>query len=196
MDASEMDASAMEGQGMTDYSPPAEEQVVVGRVLRAHGIKGGLVVEPLTGAPHEVFVEGRRLSAGTTTGELGRSPLEVCIEWAEPFQRGFRVKFVEVADRTQAELWRGRYLFAPAADVPPPDEGEVDPAEVLGFTVERSDGTVIGTVESFYDLPQGILLEVSRPSGPVLLPLNEEFLHEVDVGRRVLVIDPPDGLLE
>lgn len=183
------------GQGVTDPSSLAE-LVVVGRVQRAHGIKGGLVVEPLTGAPDEVFVEGRRLVGGGTRGDVGIAPVAVCVEWAEPFQRGYRVKFAEVHDRTTAELWRGRYLFAPAGELPPPDEDAVDPADLVGFTVEQVDGRVIGTVEAFYDLPQGYVIEVTRPEGAVLLPLNDEFLHEVDIERRVLVLEPPEGLLE
>lgn len=183
------------GQGVSDPATPTD-LVAVGRVQRAHGLKGGLVVEPLAGAPDAIFVEGRQLLAGGTTGDVGPAAVAVCVEWAEPFQRGYRVKFVEVPDRTTAELWRGRYLFAPAGELPPPDEDTVDPAALVGFRVERPDGSVIGTVETFYDLPQGYVIEVARPAGAVLLPLTEDFLHGVDVERRVLVLEPPAGLLE
>ena len=46
--------------------------MIVGRVRKAHGIRGELLVEPITDAPDAVFVSGRRLFAGTASG--GRNP--------------------------------------------------------------------------------------------------------------------------
>ena len=47
----------------------APELIIVGRLRRAHGIRGELVVEPITDAPAEVYTAGRRLFAGTVAGD-------------------------------------------------------------------------------------------------------------------------------
>jgi ribosomal 30S subunit maturation factor RimM len=47
-----------------------------------------------------------------------------------------------------------------------------------------------------YELPNGVMLDVRRPNGSVLIPFRPEVVTQVDIGERRLVISPPDGLLE
>ena len=46
--------------------------IIVGRVRKAHGIRGEVVVETITDAPDAIFAAGRRLFAGTAEGDLDR----------------------------------------------------------------------------------------------------------------------------
>ncbi|MGH7671150.1 MAG: hypothetical protein ACRENQ_16830, partial [Gemmatimonadaceae bacterium] len=48
----------------------APEFLIVGRVRKAHGIRGELVVEPITDAPDAIFAPGRRVFAGTPSGDV------------------------------------------------------------------------------------------------------------------------------
>lgn len=178
-------------------APDAAEFLLVGRVRKAHGIRGELVVELLTDAPGAVFAPGRRLFAGTADGRLDPRGQVLHVKHASPFKGGLIVHFEELADRTTAELWRERYILAPAADVPPPDEDEVYLHELVGMRMTVADGDVLGEVVAYYELPQGVVLEVKRGKGDmVLIPFTEGIVTELDEAARLITVTLPEGLVD
>jgi len=177
-------------------TPPPGDHFIVGRVRRAHGIRGELAVEVITDAPEAVFASGARLFAGTTTGDLDPHGTELHVVQASPFKGGMIVRFQEITDRTQAERWRDRYLLVPAAEVAPPEEGEVYVHELIDMRVVLASGEEIGSVIDVYDLPQGLTLDVRRAKGSVMLPFSDRVVTGVDREARVITIDPPDGMLD
>ncbi len=181
---------------MPDAPSPAPTHLIVGRVRRAHGLRGDLVVETLTDAPDAVFAPGRRVFGGTTDGDVaGEEPIEV--ERAAPFKDGtMLVHFANVSDRAGAEAWRHRYLLVEAGGLEPPGESEAFLHELSGMQVRLVDGTVIGDVLEYYELPQGILLEVEWNGRRVSLPMSDPFVREIDRTARRIVMELPEGLLE
>ncbi len=175
----------------TDY-------LIVGRVRRAHGIRGELVVESLTDDPRDVFTKGRRLLVGNTKGDLPSAPAAHEVQHATPFKGGMIVLLDQIPDRNAAELWRDRYLFARRDELTPPDEDQLYLHDLIGMRVVLEDGAEVGTVEEFYELPQGIVIELQRSDreGKVMVPYIEEIVAEVDGDARVITITPPDGLLD
>jgi ribosomal 30S subunit maturation factor RimM len=61
---------------------------------------------------------------------------------------------------------------------------------------ERSTGEQIGAVTAYYELPQGIMLDVETATGSVLIPYRPEIVRSADVANRILVIDDTLGFLE
>jgi 16S rRNA processing protein RimM len=181
-------------------SSPDPAFLIVGRVRKAHGIRGEVVVELLTDEPDAIFASGRRVFAGTTAGDLARDRQELHVRSVRPFNEGLLVGFAEVPDRNVADLWRGRYLLAPAAEVPAPDEDEVYLHDLIGMRVDLEDGVTVGTVEEIYELPLGLAVDVRRDpprqEETILLPWDERTIASVDREARVIVVTPPDGLLE
>ena len=175
----------------------APDLTIVGRVRRAHGIHGELVVEPLTDVPDAVFAPGRRVLAGTVDGDPAPDGRSLVVEESRPFKGGWIVAFASIADRTEAERWRERYLLLPRAELAPAREGEFYIHDLFGLSVVRA-GTldVVGEVADVYELPQGIMLDVRRPAGSVLVPFRPEVVTEVDLAGRRLFITPPEGLIE
>jgi 16S rRNA processing protein RimM len=174
--------------------------VIVGRVRRAHGIRGELVVEALTDDAEAQFAVGRRLLVGTITGELlppdAPGPRAVTVRRATPFKGGWIVRFTEIPDRTAAELWRDRYLLVPGAEVALPASGEVFYHDLIGMRVERIDGRDVGRVVALYEVPQGVLIEVETPRGLAMLPYHPPMVVHADLARSTLIVDPPPGLLD
>jgi ribosomal 30S subunit maturation factor RimM len=62
--------------------------------------------------------------------------------------------------------------------------------------VDLPDGTVVGTIAEVWDLPQGLVMDVKREKGSVMIPYMEPVVRSVDKQLRVVVVEPPDGLLE
>ena len=170
-----------------------DDLVVVGRIRRAHGVFGVVVVEPLTAGAEEVFAPGRQVIAGTVKGEPATPDRSLRIEMAEPFQGGFRVQFDAITDRNEADRWRNRSLLLRRAELPEPKENEIYLHDLIGLTVQDQSGEAVGLVEAYYELPHDIMIEVARGGGSVMVPYR--FVTEVDlVGKRV-VVHPPEGLL-
>src|SRR5688500_15481169 len=98
--------------------------VIVGKVRKAQGIKGELLIESLSDNGEKTFGVGRRLIAGTPDGDVmqrpkgmaGEGPIELVIARTRPFKGGWLVVVEGIADRTEAEKWRGRYLLAPRSE--------------------------------------------------------------------------------
>ena len=168
--------------------------MIVGRVRNVHGLKGELVIEPHTDEPDDIFASGRRVFAGNVRGVVKGDPLEIVS--ARPFKSGYIVKFTGIDDRNEAELWRERFLLLPQDELTPLEEGEVYLHELEGMRVDLANGETVGKVIAMYELPQGIVLDVSREGkGSVMVPYDH-VVTSIDRQTRVIMIDPPDGLLD
>jgi len=169
--------------------------IIVGRVRKAHGVNGAVVVEALSDEGDAIFSAGRRVIAGTTTGDPTKDRRELHITSSTPFKGGYIVRFDEIADRDAADLWRDRFLLAPDDELVPPAENEIYIHEIPGMRVELESGGLVGVVTDVFELPQGLTLDVARERGSIMIPYDR-VVTSVDRQARVIRIDPPLGLLE
>jgi len=171
--------------------------VLVGRVRRAHGIKGELVVEALTDTPDAIFAPGRRVFAGTAEGQPTRDLIELVVLRSSPFKGGWIIAFDSIFDKTQADSWRDRTLLLPEEEVEPPGEGELFIHDLIGMRVVHENGDAVGDVVQVFELPQGLMMECRRPGGQlVLLPFDDQTVTGVDADTRVITVNPIEGLLD
>lgn len=179
------------------HAPDAQPSlVIVGRVRRAHGIRGEVVVEVMTDSPDAIFAPGARLFAGTNRGDPTPGGQALMVAEARAFKDALLVRFAEVPDRNAAELWRDRYLLVPMDEVDAPAEDEVFIHELVGLEVVLADGTPVGRVASTLETGAGLLLEIRRPHDVVLMPYELEFIQEVDIDGGRLVVDAPAGMFD
>ena len=171
---------------------------VVGMIRNAQGIRGEVVVEPITDEPDAVFAPGRRVFMGDRSGNVPASATDstLVVEAARPFKGGLIVKFRGVADRNGAELLRGRYLLTPFDELDPLAEDEVYLHDLIGMEVQLDSGEQVGEVTSYYELPQGLTLDVATPRGSVLVPYRPEIVERTDGAARVIVVKAEVGLFE
>ncbi len=175
----------------------APELIIVGRLRKAHGIRGTLVVQPITDAPADVFAAGRCLFVGTAHGDPDPDGGRLTVESARPQPDGsVLVDFAGIDDRTEAERWRGRYLLAMSDTLRAPGEGEAYVHELVGMRVELPSGEVLGDVRHVLELPQGLALDIRLGARAALLPFVDQFVRRVDRQARCIVATPPDGLFE
>ncbi|HTO72711.1 MAG TPA: ribosome maturation factor RimM [Gemmatimonadales bacterium] len=168
--------------------------LVVGRLRRPHGLKGEMTLFPLTDAPERVLAQGKQLQRMDLRGEVVGGP--VTIERSRAYHREWLLKFAGEYSREELAGWGGQFLAAPASELDPPAEGEVYLAELAGFAVRRENDEALGIVSDVYELPGGITIEVQGPKREFLLPYRQEFIRRVDRAARVLIVAPPDGLIE
>ncbi len=174
---------------------------VVGRVRRAHGIKGELVVALQTDAPDAIFAAGARVFVGTADGVLSPDPKtgvlrELVVHATRPFKDGLLVQFDGITDRTEAERWRSSSLLVPMDELDPPGDGELWRHELPGMRALDTHGEMLGEVRGYYELPQGLVLEILTARGLRDVPFNDAFVISFDRVARQITLDVPEGLLE
>lgn len=170
--------------------------LIVGLVQKPHGIRGELAVALETDRPTEVFRPGRVLLVGTQDGKPDGESLTV--ERARPFKDGLLVKVAEHTSRTaQTDALRGRTLLIPREEAPPLDADEVWTHELVGMRVLAGEQEV-GAVRDVFDAPAGgHLLAVERPGRrELLVPFVADLVRRVDRERRIVELEPREGLLD
>jgi 16S rRNA processing protein RimM len=179
----------------TGSRPAGGAALLVGVVLRPHGLSGELVVDVHTDSPDQRFAPGAVLARAAADG---RAAGVLTVESARPHSGRLLVRFAEAPDRTAAEGLRGSRLLVDPAALPPtgdPDEFHVHQLE--GLAAELPDGTAVGTVREVVHGPGGELLVLARPGAPdALVPFVRAIVPTVDLDGGRVVLDPPEGLLD
>jgi len=173
------------------------EFLVVGHINKAHGLKGEVFIWPLTDHPDSTFATGVVLHMGDSDGNLTPGVDHTTrIATSRPYRKGFLIRFEGHEGRTAAEALRDRYLLRPFAEIEPAEEGEIFYHQMLGMQVKTLGGEDVGEVVEVYQIKPADLLEVKGPARTVMIPFIPEMIHSVDAEERVIVLDPPAGLLD
>jgi len=168
-----------------------EDLVLVGRIARTHGIRGDLLVNPETDFPDERFVEGRVLQLEMP----GRSE-PVTIASVRFHQGRPLVTFAGVDTMDAAEALIGAELKVPEAEIPPLPAGTYYRHDLVGCQVTDTTGQAIGRVTSVDGPMERSRLVIAGPRGEVMVPMVGGICIRVDPAAKVIVVDPPAGLLD
>ena len=167
-------------------------QLVVGRIGRAHGIRGEVGVEVRTDDPDARFAVG----ASLITEPADRGPLRV---GATRWHSGrLLVDFAGVADRTAAEALRGTLLLVEVDESERPDDpDEFYDHQLVGLRVVSTTGDEVGEVADVLHLPAQDVLAIKRADGAeILVPFVKELVPTVDLDASRLTVEPRPGLLD
>jgi 16S rRNA processing protein RimM len=158
--------------------------VAIGRILRAHGVNGDLVVEPM--APASSLIAGTQVTITSVEYEITQSL---------PDGRFVRMKLAGVETREQAQALRGAYLQVREGDLAALPEGEYYRFQLIGLAVHSVDGREIGRVTGVLSAPENDIYVVSGPSGEVLIPAVNDVVQEINLPSGLITIEIIPGLL-
>jgi len=164
---------------------------VVGRIARAHGIRGQVIVNLETDFPDERFRPGAELFV-ERGGRV--EPLTIATVRFHRERPILGLRGVETID--DAEAMAGLELRVPLdrlAALPP---GTFYRHDLIGCRVETTRGEVVGVVTDVEGTMAGSRLVIAGASGEVLVPLATEICPEIDPAGKRIVIDPPAGLVD
>jgi 16S rRNA processing protein RimM len=170
---------------------PAQAQQLwpVGRIARAHGVRGRIVLVPYN-AESDSLTEVSALWLRTGEGE----PRRYEVAKAERAAQGYLVALRGIDDRDAADALRGNEALVERGALPEPDEGEVYAADLLGYAVHDQSGAPRGEVVALESAGLQELLRVRNAGRESLVPFA--LLKEIDEARRRIVIEAPEGLFE
>lgn len=169
-------------------------QLRVGRLVRAHGLKGAIKLELYTDEPNRRFVPGASFSLQVPASSPWRGKKLVLRElrWLGDAPLGF---FEGVTDRTTAETLVKAILW-----VDQDDAEELDPDTWYDHQLVELDavvnGSVVGKIARVDHFPAQDLLVVTTATGDVMVPFVKEIVPEVNIERGTVTITPPGGLFD
>jgi 16S rRNA processing protein RimM len=167
----------------------------VGRLTKAHGLKGAIKLELYTDAPEKRFTPGAvfALQVPTSSDWHGKKLELVELKWYNAQPVAF---FKDVGDRSAAEtlikaiLWIDEDL-----DAPSDEEDAWFDHQLVGLRVLR-DGVQVGVIKQIDHFPAQDLITVDTSSGDVLVPFVKAIVASVDIEVGTMTVTPPLGLFE
>ena len=171
-------------------------ELTVGRVAKAHGINGEVVVEIRTDDPGARFAPGTTLRAKDSRG--AGEERHYVIDSSREHGGRLLLRLVGIDDRDAADALRGNLFVVDSDDLPPIDEPDTYYDHQLeGLRVRTSTGIDVGVVAEVLHTAAGELLAVTRsPGDEVLVPFVGAIVTSVSLEDRIVEIDPPEGLLD
>ncbi|MDQ1206761.1 ribosome maturation factor RimM [Microbacterium sp. SORGH_AS_0862] len=174
---------------------PGKTQLRVGRLVKAHGLKGALKLELYTDDPDGRFVPGAEftLQVPDSSPWFGKTVTVREFRWMNTHPVAF---FEGVDDRDAAESLVRAILWIDQDEQSTPDEEDAwFDHQLVGLDVVR-DGVVVGRIARVDHLPAQDLLAVAVGESEVLVPFVKAIVPEVDPTAGRVVVTPPAGLFE
>lgn len=175
------------------------DRLQIGLICHAHGLRGELKVH-LHSADSDALQFASRVFLAPVNGSVVDSTKssEYKIQSVRATGKGYSiVKLDGIADRTAAESVHGQVVSVLRAELNPLQEDEVYLADLVGCAVITVEGLTVGRVHSCTHFGGNDMLVVRRPNREdALVPISNEIVVQADVIAQVVVIDPPEGLLD
>lgn len=167
----------------------------VGRLLKAHGLKGAIKVEMYTDDPASRFTPGSMftLQVPDESPWLGKTLTLRELKWYNDSPVAF---FEGIDDRTDAEsLIKAILWIDDDSDSRPVEDDAWYDHQLIGLTVRR-DGVAVGTIARVDHFPSQDLLIVATDNGDVMVPFVKAIVSHVDIEAGTVDVTPPFGLFE
>jgi 16S rRNA processing protein RimM len=165
-------------------------ELMIGRVIKSHGIRGEVAVDVTTDEPETRYAVGEELA-----GRQGNREQTLTVATVRPHQGRLLIKFEEIPDRTAADSLRGMRFFAAPLEVEDNDDGFYD-HELEGLRILH-EGIDIGEVTGVLHNSSQDVLEARLTGGAeALIPFVLAIVPEVDLDAGTVTITPPEGLLD
>ena len=175
---------------------PQRSELRVGRLTKAHGLKGALKLELYTDEPDLRFKPGSQVSLQVPTDSpwFGQ---QLTVKELRYYNNHPVVFFDGVDDRTAAESLSRAILWVEYdPETRPSEEDAWFDHQLVGLDILRDDA-VIGQIQRLDHLPAQDLIVVATNGGDeVLLPFVKQFVPEVNIEGGFIRVTPPGGLFE
>ena len=169
-----------------------DDLLLVGRVARAHGNRGQVIVNLETDFAEQRFRVGAVLLVGAEPSPAPRAITAVRFHQGRPV-----IALEGVESMNDAEALAGADLWVESSAVEPLPEGTFYRHDLVGCEVRDVEDRILGTVAAVEGPMDRSRLVVKRPGGgEALIPLVAGICASVDPAARRIVVNPPEGLIE
>lgn len=167
--------------------------LLIGEVLRPHGIRGELRLKILTDYPERVS-KIKTVYLGSDANQPDATLYHV--QSARLNKQFLLLMLKGIQDRNEAETLRGQFVMVDIDNAVPLDDDEIYLFELIGLTVKTDTGQELGTIKDVIETgANDVYVVTSRQYGEVLIPAHDETLIEIDTESAIVTVKLPDGLL-
>lgn len=178
-----------EDSGSSGMRQPELRYLAIGRVIRAHGLRGELSVTVLTDFP-ERFETTKWVYLGN---EFEATSYRVqSFRW---HQQNVLLTLEGVTDRTQAERLKGQLVQVPVEEAMPLPDGSYYLYQLIGLKVEDTAGQFLGTVKDVLETGANDVYVIEREGRELLLPAIPDVIKQVNIAQGIMVVHLLDGLI-
>jgi 16S rRNA processing protein RimM len=165
----------------------ADPPFPIGKVVRAHGLKGHLKVIPY-GETLSSLSAGEMITACLPDG----SSLPIIIVEVRPHQKAFLLLSRGINTLEEARSLVGAELCVPESRLPATAPDEFYWYQLIGLEVVSTDGQQLGTLQKILETGSNDVYVVRQGDEEILIPAIEEVIREIDLQRRLMTVDLPD----
>lgn len=168
-----------------------EDCFYLGKIVKKYSFKGEVLAKLDTDQPElyehldAIFLELRHnlVPFFVERSQLHKSEL-------------LRIKFEDVDTEADADAIIKSELYLPLELLPKLDGNKFYFHEVIGFKIEDKNFGEVGTVKSINDTTAQALFEIDRNGTEILIPMNDEFILNIDRKNKTILVETPDGLID
>ena len=163
-------------------------QIVIGKIVAPHGVRGDIRILPLTEKPEQfldldylLLQDGRKLT----------------IKHARFHKRMVLVTTEEIKSMNEAELLRDQEVLIKAEDLPELEEGQFYVADLIGLPVFDTEGKQIGTFKDSLSTGSNDVYVIVVPGEKdILLPALKIYVKEINLAEKRIVVTLPEWVDE
>ena len=177
--------------GFLFYFMKKEDCFYLGRIVKKYSFKGELLAKLDTDQPElyehldAMFVQVRNnlIPFFIESSQLHKSDL-------------LRIKFEDVDSEADADALIKSELYLPLEFLPKLEGNKFYFHEVIGFKITDKSFGNIGVIKAINDSTSQSLFEVDRDGIEILIPMNDEFIVEVNRKNKTITVETPPGLID
>ncbi len=166
------------------------EYVSIGIITKASGLKGEVVVIPITDEPQQ-FNKLKKISIKDQNDERK----SFIIDSVRISSHRIIIKFGNINDRDSAQALKGLYIekHSSECEALPPEEYYI--FDLIGLKVKTTDDILLGKIIDVLTLPANDVYIIQNESSEYLIPAIKDVVKKVDLEQEYILIEPLDGLL-
>lgn len=171
----------------------ADKLLLVGKVIKPHGVRGEVLVKSFTDLPEIRFQPNEKFS--TTLSHL---PTVTLIQARRVTTDKYVCSFEEITNRNQAEQW-GKFSLLINREKSKSKATEKDNFfvnDLIGLQVINTERELLGTVEEIVASPAHDIITVVKGHKKFPIPFVKALVLEVDLVAGKILVDLPAGLTE
>jgi 16S rRNA processing protein RimM len=163
--------------------PSSDTLIALGLIQKPRGLKGELLVKPYQDS-------SSTLRAGLSVSiKRADKIIQTKIQYVKISNLKYWIKLEGIDDRNQAEEISGGEIYCVQDQLAQPDMDEHFVFDLIGLVVLDKENNQIGVVRDLISNPANDILEIETNRGNVLVPFVKEFIKEISVEKKIIVID-------
>lgn len=165
-------------------------KITIGKITRTRGLKGEVVISPLTDDPERFFL----LKEVWISGKEGSKIFQ--IEKVKKLNEKIFLKFQGIDSPEAAMPLVNSFLEIQKESLPPLPQNRYYVFDIIGLEVLTTQGKKIGVIKDVISLPANDVYTVSSGTKEYDIPATKEVVKKIDLHKKIMIIEPLEGLLE